>query len=77
MRQCCILHTLCQACTVPGCHYLYPFLDLSVLSKQAPSPQGETWLHHVLQAPAPPKEPAKEEPPKFSAFQGKARTLKG
>ncbi len=32
---------------------------------------------HVMQAPAPPKEPAKEEAPKFSAFQGKARTLKG
>ena len=31
----------------------------------------------VMQAPAPPKEPAKEEPPKFAAFQGKARTLKG
>ncbi|DBA92551.1 hypothetical protein WJX77_011470 [Trebouxia sp. C0004] len=28
-------------------------------------------------APAPPKEPAKEEAAKFSAFQGKARTLKG
>lgn len=27
--------------------------------------------------PAPPKEPAKEEAPKFSAFQGKARSLKG
>lgn len=33
-------------------------------------------LWHELQAPTPPKEPAKEDPPKFSAFQGKGHSLK-